>query len=71
MLMLHKSKCEDSDITTIRTSSEKHCHWNKHFHKNSLFFRIDADFEADSQIDNSKTGNKTPNIYKQNPVCNG
>ena len=43
----------------------------KHFHKNPLYFRIDADFEADNQKDNTCIGNKTTNIYKQNPVLNG
>ena len=43
----------------------------KHFHKNPLYFRIYADFEADNEIDNSSIGNKTTNIYKQNLVLNG
>ena len=43
----------------------------KHFHRNPLFFRIIADFEADNEIDGSNIGNKTTNIYKQNPVLNG
>ena len=55
----------------IRTSSELHNHWKKHFHENPLNFRIYADFEADNELDNSNTGNKTTNIYKQNPVLNG
>ena len=71
MLKIHKPKCENNDITTIRTSSESHLHWKKHFHKNPLYFRIYADFEADNEKDNSIVGNKTTNIYKQNPVLNG
>ena len=43
----------------------------KHFPKNPLYFRIYADFEADNEKDNSSVGNKTTNIYKQNPVLNG
>ena len=43
----------------------------KHFHKNALYFRIYADFEADNEKDNSSIGNKTNIIYKQNPVLNG
>ena len=43
----------------------------KHFHKNPLYFRIYADFEANNEKDNSKIGNKTTNIYEQNPVLNG
>ena len=42
----------------------------KHFHKNPLYFRIYADFEADNEEDGSKIGNKTTNIYKQKPVLN-
>ena len=70
-LTLHKPKCENNNITTIRTSNESHLHWKKHFHKNFLYFRIYADFEADNENDNSIVGNKTTNIYKQNPVLNG
>ena len=43
----------------------------KNIHKNPLYFRIYADFEADNEKDNSIVGNKTTNIYKQNPVLNG
>ena len=71
MLMKHKQKCGDGNITTIKTSNESHLHWKKHFHKNPLYFRIYADFEADNEKDNSVIGNKTKNIYKQNPVLNG
>ena len=71
MLMKHKPKCENNDITTIRTSNESHIYWKKHFHKNPSYFRIYADFEADNEKDNSIIGNKTTNIYKQNPVLNG
>ena len=43
----------------------------KHLHKNPIYFRTYADFEADNEKDNSNMGNKTTNIYKQNPVLNG
>ena len=71
MLMLHKPKCENNNITTIRTSNESNLNWKKHFHKNPFYFRIYADFEADNEKDNSIIGNKTTNKYKQNPVLNG
>ena len=71
MLMKHKQKCGDENITTIRISSESHLHWKNHFHKNPLYFRLYADFEADNEKDNSSIGNKTSNIYKQMPVFNG
>ena len=35
------------------------------------FFWIYAGIEADNEIHNSSLGNKTTNIYKQNPVLNG
>ena len=69
--MIQKPKCENNDITTNRTSIESHLHWKHHFHKNPLYFMICADFEADNEIDNSIIGNKTTNIFKQNPVLNG
>ena len=71
ILTLHKPICEKNDITTIRTSVESHLHWKKHFPKNPLYFGIYADFEADNEKDNSCVGNKTTNIYNQNPVLNG
>ena len=70
MLKKHKEKNGHDNITVIRTSNELHLHWKKHFHKNPLYFRIYADFEADNEKDNSFVGNKTTNIYKQNPVLN-
>ena len=71
MLMLHKQKWGDDNITLLRTSSESYLHWKNHFHKNPLYFRINADFEADNEKDNSSIGNKTTNIFEQNPVLNG
>ena len=71
MLIKQKPKCENNDITSIKTSNKSHLHWEKHFHKNSLYFRIYDDFEADKEKHNSIIGNKTTNIYKQNPVLNG
>ena len=71
MFRIHKPKCENNDITTIRTSTDSHLYWKNHFHKNPFYFRIYADFEADNEKDYSFVGNKTTNIYKQNPVLNG
>ena len=71
MLIKHKPKCEYNDITTIKTSNESHLYWKKHFHKNPLYFRIYSDFEADNEKDDSIIGNRTTNIYKENPVING
>ena len=70
MLMSHKLKCRDDEITAINFSLQSHLHWKNHFHKNPLCFRIYADFEADNEKDNSSIGNKTTNIYNQNPVLN-
>ena len=71
MLMKHKQRCGEDNITTRRTSSESHLHWKNHFHKYPLFFRIYADFEIDNEKNNTSIGNKTTNIYKQNPVLKG
>ena len=67
----HKEKCGDDNICTIRTSNESHLFWKNYFHKNPLYFRIYADFEANNEKHIYKIGNKTTNIYKQNPVFNG
>ena len=71
MVIKHKQKCGEDNITTIRNSPESHLHWKNHFPKNPLNFRIYAVFEADNEKDNSIKGNKTTNIYKQNPILNG
>ena len=71
MLTIHKSKCEKKDITTIRISSESQIDWKNLFNKNPIYFGIYADSEGDREKDNSNIGNKTANIYKQNPVLNG
>ena len=71
VLINHKEKCRDDNICTIGTSNESHLYWKKHFHKNPLFFKIIADFEATNEKNGSKIGNKTTNIYKQIPVLNG
>ena len=70
-LINHKEKCGEDNICTIKTSPESHLYWINHFHKNPLFFRIIADFGADNEVDGSSVGDKTTNIYKQNPVLNG
>ena len=49
MLIKHKEKCGEDNITTIKTSKESHIHWNKLFHKNPIYFRTYADFEADNE----------------------
>ena len=71
MLMKHKQKCGDDNITTIRTSNESRFHWKKLLQRNPIFFKIYADFEADKEKDNSGVGIKTTNIFKENPVLNG
>ena len=69
--MNHKEKCGEYVTCTIRNSNESHLLRKTHFHKNPFFLTINAHFEADINLDNSNIGNKTTNIYKQNPVCNG
>ena len=67
----HKEKRGDDNICATRISSESHLYWNKYFHRNPIYFRIFAEFEADNETDGSSEGNKTTNIYKQIPVLNG
>ena len=62
MLMLQKPKCENNDNFSIRTSPESHFLWKNHFHKKPLNFKINADFEADNEKDNSSIDNKTIDI---------
>ena len=58
-------KCSQQEIISKKTSKESQLYWKDRFHKNSFYFRNFADFEADNEIDISKTGNQTTNLYKQ------
>ena len=69
MLSKHKKLCKENQ--QLKTSSNSHIKWKKYFKKNKLDFRIYADLEADNKKENTNIGNKTTNIYKQEPVCNG
>ena len=71
VLKKHTERREQQDFTAIRLFSDKHLSWKKHYQKVPLYFRKNADFECNNEIDNSTMGEKTTNIYKQNPVCNG
>ena len=68
---MHELKCENNDITTIRTSSESYLHLKKTFHKNPFYFSVYADFEADNAKDNSSIGIMKTKICQQNPILNG
>ena len=63
-------KCGLQDITSIKLSNESHLCWKNRFHKNPLYFRIEADFEPDNEIDGFSIGNKTFKCYEQKPVLN-
>ena len=69
MLIKHKNLCDQNQI--LKTSPNSHIYWKKYYQKNKLYFRIYADFEADNKKENTNIGDKTTNIYKQEPVCNG
>ena len=69
MLIKHKNLCGEKQ--KLKTSPNSHIYWNKYFQKNKLYFRLYADFEADNKKENTDIGDKTTNIYKQEPVCNG
>ena len=69
MLIKHKNLCGQNQI--LKTSPNSHIYWKKYYQKNKLYFRIYADFEADNKEENTSIGDKTTNIYKQEPVCNG
>ena len=71
MLMKHKQKCGEDNITTLKTSNGSHLLWKYHFHKNPFSFKIYADFEADKEKDNSSVENRTTKVYKQNPLLKG
>ena len=71
VLAKHNQRRERQEITSIGRSNESNIYWKKNFHKNPFYSRINTDYEADNEIDKSNIGNKTTNIYKQNPVCDG
>ena len=69
MLVKQKKLCKENQ--QLKTSPNSHIYWEKYFQKNKLYFRIYADFETDNKKGNTSIGDKTTNIYKQEPVCNG
>ena len=71
VLVKHTERCEQQDITAIRLSKESHLMWKKHFHEIPQYFMIYGDFECINKIEDSDIGNKTTNIFRQNPTCNG
>ena len=65
-------RCKQQDITAIRLSKESHLIWKKYFHNIPLYFRIYGDFECNNSIaELQHIGNKTKNVFGQNPNCNG
>ena len=68
--MKHRQRCNQQVITSIKTSNESHLLLKNHSQNNPIHFRIYADFDADKENSKSSPGNKTPNIFQQNPVCN-
>ena len=69
MLVKHKKLCKENE--QLKTSPNSHIYWKIFFQKNKLYFRIYADFEADNIKEDTIIGDKTTNIYKQEPVRNG
>ena len=69
LLIKHKKLRQENQQLT--TSPDSHIYWKKYFQKNKLYFKIYADFEADNKKEDTSIGDKTTNIYKQEPVCNG
>ena len=45
VLIKHKQRCGEQDITSLRLNNEFHLYRKNHFQKNRLYFRFYADFE--------------------------
>ena len=72
MIIKHKQQYFQKEITSIRTPPDSHNYCKNHLHKNPLYFRVYADFEADNEKGDCKSDcNKTTNSNRQIPVCNG
>ena len=72
VIIKHRQRCSQQEITSIRKSNESHVYWEKkHFHMNPLYFPTYAIFEADNDFGNCNRVFKTTNVYEENPVCNG
>ena len=56
MLFKHKNLCGENH--KLKTSPDSHLYGMKYFHKNELYFRIYADFEADNKKENTNIGDK-------------
>ena len=51
VIIRHKQRCDQQEKISFKTSNESRLHWKKYFHRNSVCFRIFADFEADNEIE--------------------
>ena len=69
--MKHEKRFELQEITAIKTPNKSHLSWKKYFHRNPLYFKSCADFEAYNEKNKSKIGKKTTDNYMQKPVCYG
>ena len=68
MLIKQRNLCGENH--KLKTSPDSHIYGKKYFHKNKLYFRIHADFEADNKKENTNIGDIITNIYKQESLCN-
>ena len=69
-LIKRKQKCEQQEITSIKTSTASELYWTKYHNELKKLFRSFVNFEADNEIDTSNVGDETSKIYEQNTVCN-
>ena len=71
VLVNHTKSCELQDITAIKFSKDNHLMWKKHFHEIPQYLKIYGDFECNNKIEDSHIANRTTNIFRQIPTCNG
>ena len=65
----HKDRCEERDFPSTKISIDTNIKWKNHNQKVPSYFKINADFKCINEKDNSTIGEKSTNIFKQNPVC--
>ena len=71
VLLKHKQRSNQQEITIFRTSNESHTNWKKHLEKSVKCFRIYAGSEIVNEFDDFSIGDNSAIVFKQNPICNG
>ena len=56
VLVSHTQTREHQETSALKTKNRAHLYWGRHFQKNPMYSRINANFQADNKTANSSIG---------------